>query len=125
MQSDEGPLIWVGSSKKDLCALPVEVRQFFGHALDVAQRGGRHQSAKTMRGFSGAGVLELVEDDAGGTYRAVYTVRYREAVFVLHCFQKKSKCGIATPVEEMDIVRARLKLAEHLAKELRSGKTYH
>jgi phage-related protein len=125
MEPDAKPLIWVGSSKKDLCALPAEVRQFFGHALDVAQRGGRHQSAKTMRGFSGAGVLELVEDDAGGTYRAVYTVRYREAVFVLHCFQKKSKCGIATPVEEMDIVRARLKLAEHLAKELRSGKTYY
>lgn len=125
MQSDERPLIWVGSSKKDLCALPAEVRQFFGHALDVAQRGGRHQSAKTMRGFSGAGLLELVEDDAGGTYRAVYTVRYREAVFVLHSFQKKSKCGTATPLEEMDIVRARLKLAENLAKELGSGKTYH
>jgi phage-related protein len=125
MQSDEKPLIWVGSSKKDLCAFPEEVRRFFGHALDVAQRGGRHQSVKTMRGFSGAGVLELVEDDAGGTYRAVYTVRYREAVFVLHCFQKKSRCGTATPLEEMDIVRARLKLAETLAKELGIEKTYH
>jgi phage-related protein len=125
MQAEERALIWVGSSKKDLCAFPEEVRRFFGHALDVAQRGGRHQSVKTMRGFSGAGVLELVEDDAGGTYRAVYTVRYREAVFVLHCFQKKSRCGTATPLEEMDIVRARLKLAETLAKELGSEKTYH
>ena len=125
MQSDEKPLIWVGSSKKDLCALPAEVRQFFGHALDVAQRGSHHQAAKVLRGFGGAGVLEIVEDDAGGTYRAVYTVRYREAVFVLHCFQKKSKCGIATPSEEMDIVRARLKVAENLAKELQNGKTYH
>jgi phage-related protein len=125
MQAEERALIWVGSSKKDLCAFPEEVRRFFGHALDVAQRGGRHQSVKTMRGFSGAGVLELVEDDAGGTYRAVSTVRYREAVFVLHCFQKKSRCGTATPLEEMDIVRARLKLAETLAKELGSEKTYH
>lgn len=69
-----------------------------------------------LRGFSGAGVLEVVEDDAGGTYRAVYTVKFAEAAFVLHCFQKKSKSGIATPKPDMDIIRARLKVAEALAQ---------
>ena len=71
-----------------------------------------------MQGFGGAGVLEVVEDDEGGTYRAVYTVKFTGMVFVLHCFQKKSKRGIATPKGDMDIIRARLKVAEALAKEL-------
>ena len=106
-------------------ALPADVRKFFGHALDFAQRGGRHDAAKTLKGFGGAGVLEIVEDDAGGTYRAVYTVKFEEAVFVLHCFQKKSKSGIATPREDINIIRARLKIAEALAKELRNGKAHH
>jgi phage-related protein len=95
------------------------VRKFFGHALDFAQRGGRHDAAKTLKGFGGAGVLEVVEDDAGGTYRAVYTVKFEEAVYVLHCFQKKSKSGTATPKVDMNIIRVRLKIAEALAKELR------
>ena len=111
-------LIWIGSSKKDLVALPLDVRKFFGHALDFAQRGDRHDAAKPLKGFGGAGVIEIVEDDVGGTYRAVYTVKFAEAVFVLHCFQKKSKSGIVTPKEDMDIIRARQKVAEALAKEL-------
>ena len=82
-------------------------------------------AAKVLKGFGGAGVLEVVEDDEGGTYRAVYTVRFEEAVFVLHCFQKKSKSGIATPKADMDIIRARLKVAEVLAQELRNAKTNH
>lgn len=106
-------------------ALPTDVRKFFGHALDFAQRGDRHDAAKTLNGFGGAGVIEVVENDAGGTYRAVYTVRFEEAVFVLHCFQKKSKSGIATPKEDLNIIRARLKVAEALSKELRNGKTHH
>ena len=69
------PLAWIGSSKKDLMALPLEVRKFFGHALDFAQRGSKHDSAKVLKGFSGAGVLEVVEDDQDGTYRAVYTAQ--------------------------------------------------
>lgn len=125
MPLQEKPLEWVGSSKKDLMALPVDVRKFFGHALDFAQRGGQHGAAKVLTGFGGAGVLEVVEDDAGGTYRAVYTVKFEEAVFVLHCFQKKSRRGIATPKEDMDIIRARLKVAEALAKELRNEKAAH
>lgn len=125
MSTQDKPLGWIGSSKKDLMNLPADVRKFFGHALDFAQRGNQHAAAKVMKGFGGAGVLEVVEDDIGGTYRAVYTVKFEEAVFVLHCFQKKSKSGIATPKEDMDIIRARLKVAEALTKELRNGKTNH
>ena len=117
----EKPLVWIGSSKKDLLALPVEVLKFFGHALYFAQNGERHEAAKALRGFGGAGVLELLEDDADGTYRAVYTVRFADAVFVLHCFQKKSKSGIATPKRDVEIIRLRLKAAELLAKEMHNG----
>ena len=114
----EKPLAWIGSSKKDLMALPINVRKFFGHALDFAQRGDQHLAAKVLRGFGGAGLLEVAEDDSGGTYRAVYTVKFEQAVFVLHCFQKKSKTGTATPKEDMAIIRVRLKIAEQIAKEL-------
>lgn len=109
-------------------ALPADVRRLFGYALSLAQAGDRHDAAKVLKGFGGGGVLEVVEDDAGGTYRAVYTVyavKCEAALFVLHYFQKKSKRGIATPKEDMDIIRARLKVAEALAKELRNGKTNH
>lgn len=102
-------------------ALPASARRLFGHALHFAQQGERHQSAKVLKGFGDAGVLEVIEDGAGTTYRAVYTVRFHEAVFVLHCFQKKSKRGIATPKKEMDTVQARLKLAETFAKDMRNG----
>ena len=119
MSSSEKPLEWIGSSYKDLLALPDDVRRHFGFALSLAQAGDKHDDAKVLKGFGGAGVLEVVEDDAGGTYRAVYTVKFAEAVFVLHCFQKKSKRGIATPKEDMDIVHARLKIAEAYVKELR------
>lgn len=116
----EKPLIWIGSSKKDLVSLPLEVRKFFGHTLDFAQNGSQHNAAKVLKGFGGAGVLEIVEDYIGGTYRAVYTVKFSEAVFVLHCFQKKSKSGISTPKEDMEIINARLKVAEAINKELRN-----
>lgn len=119
MPSIEKPLEWIGSSHKDLMALPAGVRRMFGFALSLAQAGDKHDAAKVLKGFGGAGVLEVVEGDAGGTYRAVYSVQFAEAVFVLHCFQKKSKRGIATPKEDMDIVHARLKLAEAYVKELR------
>ncbi len=125
MPEAEKPLAWMGGSKKDLMALPTEVRKFFGHALDFAQRGDKHDAAKVLKGFGGAGVLELVEDDQDGTYRGVYTVKFAEAVFVLHCFSKKSKRGIETPKEDMDIIRARLKAAEALVKELRNEKIRH
>ena len=89
---------------------------------DIAQRGQTHAAAKVLKGFGDADVLEVVEDDIGGTYHAVHAIRFADAVFVPHCFQKKSKRGIATPTQDMDIIRARLKAAQALIKELRDGK---
>ena len=113
-------LEWIGSSKKDLQALPDEVMDTFGYALHLAQAGGRHAQAKPLQGFGSAGVLEIVEDWRGDAYRAVYTVRFEERVFVLHVFQKKSKSGIATPKRDMDLIRQRLKVAATRAKELKN-----
>lgn len=107
---------WVGSAKKDLLAMPDAVQQVFGFALYTAQIGLLHPDAKPLKGFGSAGILEVVEDWQGSTYRAVYTVRYADAVYVLHCFQKKSKSGIATPKQELELIRERLKAAERLAK---------
>lgn len=112
------PLYWVGSSKKDLLALPETVMHVFGYALYLAQTGKKHDQAKPMRGFGSAGVLEIIEDREGNTYRAVYTVRFVESVFVLHVFQKKSKRGIATPKRELDLIRERWKAAEQMTREL-------
>ncbi len=125
MTDKERPLEWIGSSYKDLMALPPDIRRRFGYALSLAQMGDQDDAAKVLKGFGGAGVLEVVEDDAGGTYRGVYTVKFAEAVFVLHCFQKKSKSGIATPKGDMDIIRARLKVAEAFVQELRNAKKGH
>jgi phage-related protein len=119
------PLFWVGNSKKDLMALPLIVRKVFGHALHAAQLGEQHEAAKVMHGFGDAGVLEVVENDTSGTYRAVYTVRFAEGVFVLHCFQKKSKTGIATPKEEIEAIRAALKSAKGFVEEMRNAKNHH
>jgi phage-related protein len=110
-------VLWVGSSKKDLMAMPDEVKSAFGFALYLAQQGKKHQNAKPLKGFSGAGVLEVVEDYLGDTFRAVYTVKIAEVIYVLHCFQKKSKRGIETPKQEIDLIRDRLKMAQDHAKE--------
>jgi phage-related protein len=117
------PLEWIGSSKKDLQALPDEVIDVFGYALHLAQAGGKHVQAKPMHGFGSAGVLEVIEDWRGDAYRAVYTVRFEERVFVLHVFQKKSKSGIATPKRDLDLVHQRLKVAATRAKELKYEQT--
>lgn len=113
------PLIWIGSSKKDLVALPALVGDVFGYGLYLAQTGSRHENSKVLRGFGDAGVLEIIESGAGGTYRAVYTVRFEAAVFVLHVFQKKSKSGIATPKPDMELIEARLKRAAEIAQEMK------
>ena len=105
------PLEWVASTKKDLLAMPADVVDVFGYALHLAQNGGKHQQAKPLKGFGSAGVLEVVEDDDGNTYRAVYTVKFGNAVYVLHCFQKKSHKGIKTDQRDIDLVHERLKLA--------------
>ena len=108
------PLAWIGSSKRDLLDMPQEVVDVFGYALYLAQRGGKHDQAKPLKGFGSAGVLEVVEDDDGNTYRAVYTVRFKSAVYVLHCFQKKSRQGIATPRQEIELIKSRLKRAQEI-----------
>jgi phage-related protein len=114
----EKPLIWVGASKKDLLALPEAVRSTFGFALNLAQHGEKHGDAKVLRGSGGAAVLEVIENDIGGTYRAVYTVKFEVAVFVLHVFQKKSRRGIETPKDDLDLIRNRLRDATLMAREL-------
>lgn len=105
------PVHWVGSSRDDLRGFPEEARRDIGFALSFAQKGDKHSSAKPLKGFKGAGVLEIVEDFHGDTYRAIYTVRFAAAVYVLHTFKKKSKSGIKTPTHELDLVAARLKWA--------------
>lgn len=98
----------VASSKKDLMAMPEDVQDSFGYALHLAQIGQKHPDAKPLKGFGSAGVLEVVEDFQGGAYRAVYTVRYATAVYVVHCFQKKSTQGIATPKPDVALIKTRL-----------------
>jgi phage-related protein len=105
------PVRWVGSSKDNLSDFPQEVRRRVGGALWDAQRGLKAPYAKPLRGFGGTGVLEVVDDYDGDTYRAVYTVRFVGIVYVLHAFQKKSKRGIATPNAELDLIKQRLKRA--------------
>ena len=112
------PLYWVGSSKRDLLALPEDVVDVFGYALYLAQIGKKHEQARPLKGFGSAGVLEVVEDWEGNTYRAVYTVRFMCGVFVLHVFQKKAKRGIATRKADLDLIRDRLKAAEQVARIL-------
>lgn len=110
-------LLWMGSSLKDLKEFPVPVQKSMGHALNVAQGGGKHPDAKPLRGFHGAGVLEVVEDFDGDSFRTVYTVRFEDAVCVLHAFQKKSKRGIETPKHELELIRARYEAARQLHSE--------
>jgi len=106
------PLVFMGSSREDLRAFPEEVREVMGFALRSAQLGGKHKDAKPLRGFAGAGVLEIIDDADGDTYRGVYTVRFEGVVYMLHAFQKKSRKGIETPKNDLDLVKRRLKAAE-------------
>jgi phage-related protein len=106
------PLLWIGSSRDDVREFPGQVSHSMGFALWQAPLGRKHRDAKVLKGFGGAGVLEVVEDHDGNTYRAVYRVKFAGAVYVLHAFQKKSKKGIKTPVAEMNLIRQRLKAAE-------------
>ena len=115
------PVFWVASSRKDLKKFPKSVRQAAGQALFDAQTGGKHPGVKPLKGFHGAGVLEVVEDDNGNTYRAVYTVKFAGAVYMLHAFQKKSKKGSKTPQHEVDLIRRRLKAAEEHYKTWRAS----
>jgi phage-related protein len=107
----ERPLHWVGSSKKDLLAFPSEVVDDLGYALSAVQHGGSPPSAKPWKG-EGAGVFELVEEHRGNAFRAVYTVRFEKAIYVLHCFQKKSPSGVRTAKQDIDLIHERLRTAQ-------------
>jgi len=114
--SNAKEVFWIASAREDLRRFPEAVRQSMGYALYLAQTGDKHSSVKPLKGFGSAGVLEIVEDHEGDTYRAVYTVRFKNAIYVLHAFQKKSKRGIETPKPDTDTIRRRLKLAaDHYA----------
>ena len=117
MSDVERTLVWMGSSRRDLRAFPRQVRRDIGQALYAAQLGEIDPSAKPLKGFSGGSVIEIIADYSGNTWRAVYTVRFAEAVYVLHAFQKKSKKGVATSWRDMDLIRQRLTEAEHLHRE--------
>jgi phage-related protein len=116
-------IIWVGSSRSDLKEFPAEVKDVMGYALYQAQLGLKAPSAKPLRGFGGAGTLEIVEDHRTDTYRAVYTVKFSEFVYVLHAFQKKSKKGKATPKSDIDLIKRRLNAAEEDYKARRRKRT--
>lgn len=105
----ETPVHWIGSSKKDFLAFPIEAVSNMGYALGVAQLGGKHPSAKPWKG-EGPGIFEIVEDHSGDAYRLLYTVRFAEAIYVLHAFQKKSPKGIATAAKDVALIGQRLKL---------------
>ena len=106
-------LVWVGGSKKDFLKFPVEVLQVFGFALHLAQSGETSPIAKPFKGVGG-GVIELVERYDTDTYRAIYTIRFEDAVYVLHAFQKKAKKGTRTPMKDVDLIRQRLRRAEEI-----------
>lgn len=111
------PVRWVGSSLDDLRSFPAPVRRDIGQALFAAQQGEMDPAAKTLKGFGGASVLEIVASYKGGAWRAVYSVRFPDAVYVLHAFQKKSTRGISTPAREVDLIRKRLTDAERDHRE--------
>ena len=110
-------LRWVASAKKDLIAMPRPVQRKVGFVLYLAQIGEKHPTIKPLKGFGSATVLEVIEDYQGDTYRAVYTVRLKRAVYVLHCFKKKSTKGAQTPRHDVELIRARLKAAEGMDEE--------
>lgn len=117
------PLRWIASSKDDQSDMPIEVRRHVGYALFAAQQGDKHGDAKVLKGFGGAGVLEVIARRDGDTFRAIYTVRFADVVYVLHVFQKKSIRGIATPKKVLDLIAKRLKLADqdHKQRSARGG----
>ena len=116
------PVAWIGSSYKDFRAFPDPVQDAMGYALYWAQTGDLHESAKPLKGFGGASVVEIVEDHSTDTYRAVYTVRFSGVVYVLHAFQKKAKDRAGKrPTQEIDLVRRRLRVAEEDYKRLTKG----
>lgn len=121
MSEDDKPIHFIGSSMGDVCAFPDEVRSQVGHALRIAQQGGKVEYTKPLKGISPK-TIEIVEDFDKDTYRAVYTVKLEPAVYVLHAFKKKSKTGIKTPQQDIDLIKKRLKTAEEHHQKTYKGK---
>ena len=117
------PVRWIGSSKDDLSAFPAEVKGRVGQAIRMAQTGSKAPFAKPLKGFGGAGVVEVVDDFDGEAYRAAYTVRFADVIYVLHAFNKKSRKGIATPKLDIDLIRARLVRAREDYERWRRSQT--
>jgi phage-related protein len=117
MASELKPVRWIGASLGDLRSFPSEVRLDIGHALFAAQEGKTDPAAKPLKGFGGASVLEIIASHRGNAWRAVYTVRFQDAIYVLHVFQKKSTKGIATPKREIELIKQRLAEAERDYRE--------
>ena len=113
-QEQEQPVVWVGSSHEDLKAFPAEIQDEIGYALYIAQIGDKHPKAKPLKGFSG--VMEIRSNYKSDTYRAVYTTKIGDKIYVLHAFQKKSKRGIQTPKKEINFIKRRLRRAQELAQ---------
>ncbi len=111
------PIVWMGSSRADLSSFPEQVRRDIGHALYTAQQGDTDPSAKPLKGFGGASVMEIIDRHDTNTYRAVYTVQFARRIYLLHAFQKKSKTGRATPQKDINVIRLRLAGAERHYKE--------
>jgi phage-related protein len=109
--ADSKQVVFIGSSRDDLRGFPEDVKYVMGVAIREAQRGGKGESTKPLKGFGGAGVLEVVDDYDGDTYRTVYTVRFPKVIYVLHAFQKKSKRGAQTPKPDIELIKSRMKLA--------------
>ncbi len=116
------PIVWIASSRDDLRSFPEDIKDRVGHALWFAQTRRTHDSVKALKGFGGAHVLEVVESFEGNAYRAVYTVKFESYVYVLHCFQKKSKRGMRTPMLDVKLIESRLKVAEADHRKRTGGK---
>ena len=119
--SDIKPVRWIGAALDDLRGFPAEAQEYW-ECVYFAQKGDKHPSAKPLKGFGGAGVLEIVEDCEGDSYRAVYTIRLADVIYVLHAFKKKSKRGIKTPKHEIDLLKQRLQQAEEDYRSREHGK---
>lgn len=117
MKNELKELYWMGQTSKDLQKLPEEIKESFIYGLRLAQKGGAALNSKPLKGFGGTSVIELFESDKSGTYRAVYTIKMKDTIFILHVFQKKSKQGIATPKKDIDLIKNRLKQAQEIYKE--------
>jgi phage-related protein len=117
MPDQPKPVVWVGSSRRDLQTFPKQVRSDIGQALYTAQMGETDPAAKPLKGFGGAKVMEIVDRYDTNTYRAVYTVQFVDVIYVLHAFQKKSKSGIATPQKDIDLIRRRFAEAQRIDRQ--------